>query len=66
MLTKYEAAVISAHTGVLIGEYEDLKNYLTSLSGEKFLTDSGMVRLVNEYEETILEDFCALEVEEYK
>lgn len=65
MITKREAAIISAYTGYLLGDFEDVNQYAIELFGEerwdKKIPDNA---LMDELQERAKKDFEALEVKD--
>ena len=64
MITKHEAAIISAYTGILLGEFPDLHRYACSLIGvELTVEDMAKPRVAGNISERSKADFLALKVE---
>lgn len=61
-LTKREAAIISAYTGYLIGEFGDMHEYVDSLPGFKGITTIGFALMADSIREAAKADFLAIEV----
>ena len=59
-MTKREAAIVSAVTGVMIGKFEDLQNYAEELLGQEIPTSYAMVCLAGKIKEKAKKDFIAL------
>jgi hypothetical protein len=62
-MTKYEAAVISAFTGVMVCEFSDMKNYIQKLTGrlmfdEEFGGEENFIKI----KELARNDFMNLEI----
>ncbi|NLC14596.1 MAG: hypothetical protein GX768_11215 [Chloroflexi bacterium] len=62
-MTRYEATVVSAYTGYLIGNTDDLYDYLSELIGRPIYTHE-IPSVLKEYHREIKRDFVALEVED--
>ena len=63
-MTKREAAIVSAYTGILMGDMNDLHQYIEELLGRPVftheLTDQA---LVNEIKDKAKPDFIAIAIE---
>lgn len=62
-MTRREATIVSAYTGYLIGNTDDLYDYLSELIGRPIYTHE-IPSVLDEYHSRIKQDFVALEVEE--
>ena len=62
-MTRYEATVVSAYTGYLIGNTDDLYDYLSELIGRPIYTHE-IPSVLDEYHSKIRQDFVMLEVKE--
>ena len=62
-MTRYEATIVSAYTGYLIGRTDDLYDYLSELIGRPIYTHE-IPSVLKEYHRRIKRDFVALEVED--
>ncbi|MBL1227134.1 DUF7736 domain-containing protein [Enterococcus sp. BWR-S5] len=60
-LTKREAAIITAHTGILIGEMDSFKEYVDEILERPLLTHE-IPNFENEIKERSKEDFIAITV----
>lgn len=60
-MTKREAAIVSAYTGVFIGELGELYKYLSELIGRPVYTHE-MPAVAEKYRSRIRQDFVMLEV----
>ena len=63
MLTKREAAIVSAYTGYLIGEIGELYKYLSELIGRPVYTHE-IPAIADKYRSRIRQDFVMMEVEQ--
>lgn len=64
MITKREAAVISAYTGFLLGEFDDLHGYIEEKLGRPVWThELASEQLCEEIKTLALSDFMSLPVE---
>lgn len=63
-MTKNEAAIVSAYTGILIGEFSAMHEYVENLLGRPVLTHEFASKwLTEEIHKKAKEDFCAITVE---
>ena len=62
-MTRHEATIVSAYTGYLIGELDDLYKYLSELIGRPIYTHE-IPAVLDEYKSKIRQDFVKLDVEE--
>lgn len=63
-MTKYEAAVISAYTGILVGKFEDTHELIEKLLGRPVWThELASKELWNEIKEEVKPQFIELVVE---
>lgn len=62
-MTKKEAAIISAYTGYLIGEFSDFQAYAEEIMGRPIFTHD-LTRLEYELKEKSKEDFMSIKIEE--
>lgn len=46
-MTKIEAAIVSAYTGILIGEFEDFHDYAEEVMGDRYLLMNFRVSRMN-------------------
>ena len=60
-MTKREAAIVSAYTGVLCGKWDDMVDYVTELLGESICTHEFPVR-AKEINDKSRKDFLNLEI----
>lgn len=64
MLTRREAAVISAYTGYLIGPFADMHEYIEEKFGHPVWThEMGDKRFAEKLRELAKDDFIAIEVD---
>jgi len=67
MLTKREAAIISAYTGFLLGDFSDMHKYIKQIMKRSVWTvwthDMGNKKVWEEIQATAKPDFVALEIE---
>lgn len=61
-LTKREAAIISAYTGYLIGEFSDMHAYVETLPGFEGITTIGFALMASQISKAAKADFLAIEV----
>lgn len=61
MITKREAAIISAYTGFLLGEWDEVHKYIQELMGRPVWTHE-MPKLWDEIQAKAKPDFMKLEV----
>lgn len=60
-MTKREAAIVSAYTGILIGDFTDMLEYISELMGKPIYTHE-LPSIYNEIKEKSFKDFCRIEV----
>lgn len=64
MITKREAAIISAYTNYLIGEFSDMHQYIEEVMDRPVFThELADTRVVDEIREKSKNDFINLEIE---
>lgn len=61
-MTKREAAIITAYTGVFIGDVDELYKYVSEIMGRTVFTHE-FGRMADEIKEKAEKDFLALKVE---
>lgn len=61
-MTKREAAIITAYTGVFIGDVDELYKYVSEIMGRTVFTHE-FCRMADEIKEKSKKDFFALKVE---
>lgn len=61
-MTKTEAAIVTAYTGVLIGDFDDFHKYAESLMGQPVFTHE-IPRLTDELKYRSRNDFMNIKVE---
>jgi hypothetical protein len=60
-LTKEQAAVLSAHTGILCGSFSDMHEYVERIMGRPVWThEMGSSKTAEEIKEKSREDFLAI------
>lgn len=64
-MTKREAAIVSAYTGYLIGEFSDFQAYAEEIIGRPIFTHD-LTRLEYELKEKSKADFMSIKIEEKK
>lgn len=62
MITKREAAIISAYTGILMGDFNEVHKYIEEVAERPVLTHE-IPFIIDCYKESIKIDFVALEVQ---
>lgn len=62
-MTKKEAAIVSAYTGYLCGDFDDLHAYLETLFGRPIFTHE-LPQMMDQIHERSKPDFLALEVKD--
>ncbi len=60
-MTKKEAAIISAYTGILIGDMEDYHRYIEIILGRPVFT-AEIPKLQNEIKSLAKKDFCNIKI----
>lgn len=64
MLTKREAAIITAYTGYLIGSFDEYHKYITEIMERPVYThELGNKDVIAEIQKRSMEDFVGLEME---
>lgn len=64
MITKREAAIISAYTNYLIGDFSDMHQYIEEIMGRSVFThELADTRVVDEIREKSKNDFISLKIE---
>jgi len=64
MITKREAAIISAYTNYLLGEFSDMHEYIEEIMGRPIYTHEMVIKAtVDEIQEKSKDDFINLKVE---
>jgi len=61
-MTKREAAIIGAYTGILIGDFDDLMKYAEEKLETKGITTIGMAMIADKLKKASKEDFLGLEI----
>lgn len=62
-MTKREAAIVSAYTGVMLGEFYDLHGYIEEVMDRPVLThELGNKDIVEELKERSKHDFISLNI----
>lgn len=62
-MTKREAAIVSAYTGILLGDFEDMHKYIDEIMGRYvFSHELGEKAIVEEIKNRSTQDFLNLEV----
>lgn len=61
-MTKEEAAIVSAYTGILIGEFSDMHEYVEKLLGRPVFTHEFGTGLFEEIKEKSKVDFISITV----
>lgn len=64
-MTKREAAIVSAYTGYLIGEFSDFQAYAEEIIGRPIFTHE-LLMIADELAKKSREDFMSIKVEEEK
>lgn len=63
-MTKQEAAIVSAYTGIMLGSFSDLHKYSEEILGRPIFThEFGNEKVANEIKEKSKPDFMKLVVE---
>ena len=63
-MTKREAAIVSAYTGVLTGSFSDMHKYVEEIMGDSIPTSAFGRRVFAEHvKEKSKDDFLAIEVD---
>ena len=63
-MTKREAAIVSAYTGLLCGEFSYLQEHIEQLLGRPVFTHE-LPYLAEEIEQKSKKDFCNLQIEQF-
>ena len=63
-MTSREAAIIGAHTGVLVGKQSDLNKYILDVLGRPVYSHDLVDNLVQEIKQKSRDDFMNLTVDE--
>ena len=62
-MTKKEAAIVSAYTGILIGDFSELHEYVEEIMGRPVFThEMGSKEISDEIKEKARIDFISIEV----
>ena len=62
-MTKNEAAIVSAYTGIMLGEFSDMHEYAEKIMGHPIWTHQfGNKEFVEKFKEAARNDFINLEV----
>ena len=62
-MTKREAAIVGAYTGILLGDFSDLHGYIEEILGRPVFThELGNKELAEHIKDVSKSDFLALEV----
>lgn len=59
-LTRRQAAIISAYTGIMAGPFSDMHEYVDSLPGFEGITTIGFMACAEEIKEASKADFLAI------
>lgn len=63
-MTKREAAIVSAYTGYLIGDFHEMHKYIEEIMGRPVFTHELAIEKVNdEIRKRSKKDFCSITVE---
>ena len=63
MITKREAAIISAYTGILFGEFSEMHKYIEQIMGRPvFIHEFASKDITNEIKQKSKKDFCSLTI----
>jgi hypothetical protein len=66
-MTKREAAIVSAYTGILIGEFSDCHKYIEEIMDRPVWThELGDKNVINKIKELSRNDFLNIKVEEHE
>lgn len=64
-MTKREAAIVSAYTGILIGEFTDMHKYVEEIMQRPVFThEMGSIIVFKEIKEKSKSDFINIEIKE--
>ncbi|KKN73083.1 hypothetical protein LCGC14_0403920 [marine sediment metagenome] len=62
-MTKREAAIVSAYTGIMLGHFSDLQDYTEKLLQRPVWTHQfANKKIVNEIKNKSKQDFCSISV----
>lgn len=61
-MTRREAAIVSAYTGYLIGDFDAMHEYVDSLPGFKGIMTLGLAIHADQIRDAARADFVAIEV----
>jgi len=62
-MTKREAAIVTAHTGTLIGTFGDMQDYAETLLNRSIpMHEFAITKIVNKIKEKSKKDFCNISV----
>jgi len=62
-MTKREAAIVSAYTGILLGEFSTMHEYVEEVMGRPVYThEMGLKTIAKEVKEKAKNDFISMEV----
>ena len=62
-MTKREAAIVSAYTGVLLGDFDEMRRYINQIMGRSVYThEMADGRVMQEIKRKAKNDFIDLEV----
>lgn len=64
-MTKREAAIVSAHTGILIGEFSAMAEYVSEIVGHGVF-DVNLANECRKHKDEILQDFNEICVENWE
>ena len=63
-MTKQEAAIVSAYTGIMLGKFSDMHEYIEKLLGRSVWThELGNKELVDKIKELARNDFIKINVD---
>jgi len=60
-MTKREAAIISAYTGILIGDFNDMHKYIEEIAGRAVFTHE-LPDVRNKLKTVMLQDFLSIKI----
>ena len=61
-MTKKEAAIVSAYTGILLGKFSDVQEYVDSLPEFKGITTIALAMLADKIREAAKQDFLNIAI----
>jgi len=62
-MTRKEAAIVAAYTGVMIGEFSDMHEYIEGIMGRPVMThEMGSQRIFDEIKRLSKDDFINISV----